>query len=57
MIYEPTLQVDEYFGCSVIADLQAFKTCSDVIIANRKSDELVEIDEKVYTRDLSGVDD
>ena len=57
VIYEPTLQVDEYFGCLVIADLQTFKTCSDVIIANRKSDELAEIDEKVYTRDLSGVDD
>lgn len=52
VIYEPTLQEDLFFGSRVIRDLEEFKDCVDVIVANRKSDELREVEDKVYTRDL-----
>lgn len=52
VIYEPTLQEDIFFGSKVIRDLKEFKDCVDVIVANRRSDELREVEDKVYTRDL-----
>lgn len=56
VVYEPELEESEFFRSRVVKDLQEFKRISDVIIANRKSDELLDVDEKVYTRDLFGGD-
>lgn len=52
VIYEPTYNEDDFFNSKVIKDLDEFKNASDVIIANRLSDELKDVKEKVYTRDL-----
>ncbi len=52
VIYEPTMQEDRFFNSRVIRDLQAFKTECDVIVANRYSAELEDVEEKLYTRDL-----
>ena len=52
VIYEPTLTEDSFFGCRVIRDLGEFKALSDVIVANRVSDELLDVAGKIYTRDL-----
>ncbi len=56
IIYEPALKEDSFFGSEVIADLSEFKSRSDVIVANRFSQELADVSEKVYTRDLYGRD-
>lgn len=52
VVYEPTLEADDFFRSRVIRDLAEFKAMSDVIITNRWSDDLVDVKEKVYTRDL-----
>ena len=52
LVYEPTLNAPEFFGSEVTHDLEAFKTECDVIVANRWSDELADVADKVYTRDL-----
>lgn len=54
IVYEPTLQADEFFGSPVIRDLQSFKAQADVIVANRRSKDLNDVAEKVFTRDLYG---
>ena len=56
VVYEPVLQEDTFFRSAVIKNLQAFKQMSDVIIANRMTDDLADVAEKVYTRDLFGND-
>ena len=56
VIYEPSLEEDEFFHSKVIKDLDAFKKMSDVIVANRHSEVLKDVEEKVYTRDLFGSD-
>ena len=56
VVYEPVLTEDEFFNSRVIKDLEEFKKISDVIIANRKSDELADVGAKIYTRDLFGND-
>ena len=52
VVYEPTLAEKEFFHSPVIRDLGAFKDMSDVIVANRWSDDLFDVKDKVYTRDL-----
>ena len=52
IVYEPTLDAPEFFGSEVTHNLEAFKARCDVIVANRWSDDLVDVAGKVYTRDL-----
>jgi UDPglucose 6-dehydrogenase len=54
VIYEPTYDEAEFFNSKVIDSLDEFKSTSDVIISNRMSIELDDVDEKVFTRDLFG---
>jgi UDPglucose 6-dehydrogenase len=56
VIYEPVLEEDEFFYSQVIRDLDEFKRISDVVVANRLSDDIMDIESKVYTRDLFGSD-
>lgn len=52
LVYEPTYRGGDFFGSEVTGDLEAFKERCDVIIANRWSEDLADVAEKVYTRDL-----
>lgn len=52
VVYEPTLEEASFFRSRVVRDLAAFKQLSDVILANRLSDELADVRDKVYTRDI-----
>jgi UDPglucose 6-dehydrogenase len=56
IVYEPALKDARYFHSRVVNDLAAFKQEADVIIANRRSPDLDDISEKIYTRDLFGHD-
>ena len=52
IVYEPTLDASDFFGSEVTHDLEKFKIECDVIVANRWSDDLADVADKVYTRDL-----
>ena len=56
LIYEPTLNEEEFNGCKVTNDLNIFKEKSDIIMANRVAEELKDVKKKVYTRDIFNKD-
>lgn len=56
VVYEPVLKEETFFSSRVISELNEFKTISDVIVANRLSDDLQDVADKIYTRDLFGND-
>ncbi|WP_319558029.1 nucleotide sugar dehydrogenase [Thiomicrorhabdus sp.] len=56
VVYEPALKESEFFRSEVISDLVEFKNKADLIVANRMTDEILDVKEKVYTRDLFGSD-
>jgi len=52
VIYEPVFEEDEFFNSKVVKDLEEFKKMSDVIVANRLSDDIRDVENKIYTRDI-----
>lgn len=56
IVYEPSYSESDFFKSRVVRDIDAFKRDADVIVANRLSDEIRDVECKVYTRDLFGID-
>lgn len=52
VVYEPSLKEDNFFNSKVIRDLDEFKKMADVIVVNRMTEELADVEEKIYTRDI-----
>lgn len=56
IVYEPVMQDAEFFGSRVVSDLEAFKAEADVIVVNRVTDDIADVADKIFTRDLFGAD-
>ena len=56
IVYEPAMKEEEFFRSKVIRDLREFKEKSDVVVANRWNNELEDVKDKVYSRDMYGRD-
>lgn len=56
IVYEPVIEEDNFFNSKVIKDLETFKEKSDIIVTNRVSEELLDVEDKVYTRDIFNKD-
>ena len=56
VVYEPALAEASFFGSRVVRDLAAFKAEADLILANRQTEDLADVAQKVFTRDLFGAD-
>ena len=56
VVYEPAMEEDSFFGSKVIRDLDELKRECDIIVANRMTDEIADVEDKVFTRDLFGAD-
>jgi UDPglucose 6-dehydrogenase len=56
VVYEPMIEESDFFGSEVLADLEEFKLLSDVIVTNRHHNDLSDVHDKVFTRDMSGKD-
>ncbi len=54
VVFEPSLDADDFFNSRVVKDFEEFKTISDVIVSNRMEEELLDVKDKVYTRDIFG---
>lgn len=56
IVYEPALQEEKFFNSRVVNDLNQFKAQAQVIVANRSTEDLSDVTDKVYSRDLFGQD-
>lgn len=56
IVYEPVMKEPDFFGSRVVNDLEAFKAEADVIVANRVTDDIADMADKIFTRDLFGAD-
>jgi UDPglucose 6-dehydrogenase len=54
IVFEPELSDKEFFGSPVISDLEEFKAASNIIVANRKSELLSDVQDKIFSRDFFG---
>lgn len=54
IVYEPALDEDDFFGSRVVRDLEAFKAEADLIVSNRRTEDLADVAEKIFTRDIFG---
>ncbi|MBB2170197.1 nucleotide sugar dehydrogenase [Gluconacetobacter aggeris] len=56
VVYEPALHEDRFFSSRVVRNLAEFKAVCDVIVANRRTQELIDVEDKIFTRDVFGAD-
>ena len=54
IIFEPSIQEDQFYECDVVNDLQEFISSSSIILSNRKDPDLMGAEDKIFTRDIFG---